>query len=99
MNLFTVNWKEIKTSSLFYFDGNGNKIKIGDNFWSKVIIDPFGDGATISITLSSVNITFHQLKYNDKFVFLCVGESAHAGFKNPQSKNGSLVIQNLLGIY
>ena len=50
-----------------------------------------------TLVKTSINITFNQLNYNDRFDFLCVGESRETGYVNLKAKNASLVIQDILG--
>ena len=52
-----------------------------------------------TIVKTSTNITFNQLNYNDRFDFLCVGESRETGYVNRKEKNVSLVIQDIQGMH
>ena len=90
--------EEMKSTKLYFVDDIGAPKKIGDNNDDDVFkYNPVKDRADISIKAKKIEIKFKELRYNDKFTFLCKATGISDDL-NRQSINRTIAVQNVEGI-
>ena len=73
--------EKIKLTTLYFVNDIGALNEIGDNNDDEVFENnPVNDRADISIKAKKIEIKFKELRYNDKFTFLCKASGAHEDF-------------------
>ena len=91
--------EKIKLTTLYFVNDIGALNEIGDNNDDEVFENnPVNDRADISIKAKKIEIKFKELRYNDKFTFLCEATGAHKDFSNSQIINRTIAVQNVEGI-
>ena len=88
--------EKIKLTTLYFVNDIGALNEIGDNNVLK--FNPVKDRATITIEADKIEIKLKELRYNDKFTFLCKATGAHEDFSNGQIINRTTAVQNVEGI-
>ena len=90
--------ERFKLTTLYFKDTNGIDKEIGDNNDNNVLkFDPVKDRATISIKFDKIEITFKELRYSDKLIFVCEGAGAEDIGKPGEKKKVTISIQNVQG--
>ena len=91
--------EEIKLTTLYFVADIGAPKKIGDNNDDDVFKNnPVKDRADISIKAKKIEIKFKELRYNDKFTFLCKAIGMSIAGSNRQVINRTIAVQNVEGI-
>ena len=68
---------EFKSTKLYFVDDTGALKRIGNQNDKVLKYNPVKDRATITIEADRIEIKFKELRYNDKFTFLCEATGAH----------------------
>ena len=89
---------ELKSTKLYFVDDIGVLNEIGDQNDKVLKYNPVKDRATITIEADKIEIKFKELRYNDKFTFLCKATGANENFSNIQIINRTIAVQNVEGI-
>ena len=88
--------ERIKLTALYFVNDIGALNEIGDDNVLK--LNPIKDRAAITIKFDKVEIKFKELRYNDKFTFLCKATGISADVSNSQIINRTVAVLSLIHI-